>query len=70
MKLKLEQQQRERRRAMEERGEVHSPRWFQRERLATGATADSEENWEFTGKYWEIRENPEGFKMLDLDRLW
>ena len=68
MKLKLEQQQRERRRAMEERDEHHSPKWFKRDR--DGGNTDNDENWQFNDKYWEIRENPEGFKMLDLDRLW
>lgn len=53
-KVKLEEAQRERRRKMEERGEVHKPRWFTK--VAEGAEGD--EVWRLKGGkdgYWEER---------------
>ncbi|KAI0472841.1 Oxysterol-binding protein-domain-containing protein [Xylariaceae sp. FL0804] len=69
-KVALEEAQRERRRDLEQRGEVHRPRWFVRATTATaaaaeggggggGATApDGEELWRLRGGregYWEER---------------
>ncbi|KAK0728680.1 Oxysterol-binding protein-domain-containing protein [Lasiosphaeria miniovina] len=53
-KVRLEEAQRERRRALEERGEGHKPRWFAR--VAT--SQDGEEVWRLKGGkdgYWEER---------------
>ena len=59
-KLQLEQAQRERRIAKEQRGEEYRPRWF---------TPVGEDKWEFTGAYWEARSQSK-FRDMDLERLW
>ena len=60
MKLRLEQNQRERRQRMEEEGTEHRPRWFQR---------SSDDKWTFNGDYWKKREHG-GFQKLGLPQLW
>jgi hypothetical protein len=53
-KVKLEEAQRQRRKALEEKGEEHRPRWFHK--IATGQ--DGEEVWRLKGGkegYWEER---------------
>ena len=53
-KVKLEEAQRTRRRVMEERGEVHKPRWF----VKAENSPDGEEVWKIKGgkdSYWEER---------------
>ncbi|KAH8900990.1 hypothetical protein GQ53DRAFT_740147 [Thozetella sp. PMI_491] len=53
-KTKLEEAQRQRRRAMEERGEEHRPRWF----VKVDAGPDGDEVWRIKGGkdgYWEER---------------
>jgi hypothetical protein len=54
LKLQLEEAQRTRRRAMEERGEVHKPRWF----VKAEDSPEGEEVWKIKGGkdgYWEER---------------
>ena len=64
-KVKLEEAQRQRRRAMEERGEEHRPRWFVK--AATGQ--DGEEVWRLKGGkdgYWEERAKGTWSGVMDL----
>ena len=71
MKLKLEQNQRERRREMEEAGQAHEPRWFRRKRLGKSAITDEEEErWEFNGEYWDARKEGNWGKIAEADALW
>ncbi|AEO62270.1 uncharacterized protein THITE_2106257 [Thermothielavioides terrestris NRRL 8126] len=64
-KVKLEEAQRQRRRAMEERGEEHRPRWFVR--AATGP--DGDEVWRLKGGrdgYWEERARGTWTGVVDI----
>ncbi|KAJ8254475.1 hypothetical protein COCON_G00210870 [Conger conger] len=63
-KDELEEKQRERRRAMEKRGEQHIPRFFTKTVDGSGR-----EVWITKGNYWNIRENP-GFANTDNLDLW
>jgi len=60
-KLQLEQAQRERRLAKEQRGIQHQPKWFRK-------TNDGEK-WEFTGNYWAVRSQSK-FNEMEIERLW
>ena len=60
-KLQLEQAQRERRLAKEQRGIQHQPKWFRK-------TNDGEK-WEFTGTYWAVRSQSK-FNEMDIECLW
>ena len=64
MKLKLEQAQRERRVAMEGRGESHVARWFEKK-----VTQSSAEEWVTNDKYWVERKDP-GFSKKEFLKLW
>ncbi|AEO55874.1 hypothetical protein MYCTH_2300156 [Thermothelomyces thermophilus ATCC 42464] len=64
-KVKLEEAQRQRRRAMEERGEEYRPRWF----VKAETTQDGEEVWRLKGGkdgYWEERAKGSWTGVLDL----
>jgi oxysterol-binding protein-related protein 3/6/7 len=60
-KHRIEEMQRTRRRALEEKGpgSTHQPLWF----LLDTSTNSSKDDWVFTNQYWQKRENPE-FKNL------
>ncbi|XP_050730944.1 oxysterol-binding protein-related protein 3-like isoform X4 [Eriocheir sinensis] len=64
LKTQLEQQQRERRKQREEKGEEYVPMWFRREQID-----NNEESWVFTGEYWNKRKDP-GFVNMTFDKLW
>ena len=82
MKLKLEQNQRDRRAAMEEAGEKHVPKWFKLGQHDNREEADNEDysdrsksssnstgnkdRWVFTTDYWREREDP-GFTAMPTD---
>ncbi|KAL2023139.1 hypothetical protein VTK56DRAFT_3745 [Thermocarpiscus australiensis] len=64
-KVRLEEAQRQRRRAMEERGEEYKPRWFVK--VATGQ--DGEEVWRLRGGkegYWEERARGAWSGVVDI----
>ncbi|KAL2159116.1 hypothetical protein VTH06DRAFT_2875 [Thermothelomyces fergusii] len=64
-KVKLEEAQRQRRRAMEERGEEYRPRWF----VKAATNQDGEEVWRLKGGkdgYWEERAKGSWTGVLDL----
>ncbi|KAL2148369.1 hypothetical protein VTH82DRAFT_2289 [Thermothelomyces myriococcoides] len=64
-KVKLEEAQRQRRRAMEERGEEYRPRWF----VKAATNPDGEEVWRLKGGkdgYWEERAKGSWTGVLDL----
>ncbi|XP_064171286.1 oxysterol-binding protein-related protein 7-like isoform X2 [Anguilla rostrata] len=63
-KDELEEKQRERRRAMEKRGEKHIPRFFTKTLDESGR-----EVWVTNGTYWKIREQP-GFANTENLDLW
>ncbi|KAJ9156690.1 Oxysterol-binding protein [Pleurostoma richardsiae] len=66
-KVKLEEAQRRRRKALEERGEEHRPRWFVR--AAPAAGQDGEEVWKIKGGregYWEARERGQWSGVEDI----
>jgi hypothetical protein len=75
--VKLEEAQRQRRRALEERGEEHKPRWFVRA-TAAGATGNGagqdgggsgEEVWRLKGGkdgYWEERARGAWTGVVDI----
>ncbi|KAF8541240.1 Oxysterol-binding protein-domain-containing protein [Trichophaea hybrida] len=50
-KNRLEEKQRAKRRENEENGTHHEPRWFKK----VVCEISSEEYWEFTGEYWDMR---------------
>lgn len=52
-KVRLEEEQRARRREREEKGEVYKPRWFK----PVKSSITGEQYWEFSGEYWKAREN-------------
>ena len=61
-KLRLEEKQRAARRALHDRGEEWSPRWFSR-----GVDPETgEECWLFQGKYWESRADARWDNVADL----
>lgn len=65
-KVKLEEAQRTRRRAMEESGEMYKPRWFVR---ADNAREGEEEVWKIKGGkdgYWEERARGSWTGLVDL----
>lgn len=62
LKLQLEQNQRERRQAMEQAGQQHVPQWFVREDPKSA-------QWTFKEEYWNTKEDP-GFQDLQLMQLW
>lgn len=66
-KVQLEQAQRERRIANEQRGIAHEPKWFRR--TATPLDDEDGEKWEFANTYWDVRAQSK-FLDLNLDRLW
>ncbi|XP_044148624.1 oxysterol-binding protein-related protein 3 isoform X3 [Bufo gargarizans] len=59
-KQRIEQQQRERRRVLEENNLEHQPRFFRK---------SSDESWVTNGMYWQLRKDP-GFAKLDCPILW
>ncbi|XP_040289567.1 oxysterol-binding protein-related protein 3 isoform X3 [Bufo bufo] len=59
-KQRIEQQQRERRRVLEENNLEHQPRFFRK---------SSDESWVTNGTYWQLRKDP-GFAKLDCPILW
>lgn len=66
-KLQLEQAQRERRIANEQRGIKHEPRWF---RCTTSDIDEAEgEKWEFAHNYWDARAQSK-FRDMNIVRLW
>ena len=65
LKVKLEEAQRARRRATEERGEEHRPKWF----FKAGESPDGEEVWKIKGgkdSYWEERARGSWADVEDL----
>ena len=52
-KLRLEEDQRTRRREREEKNEAYVPRWFK----PAKSSITGEQYWEFSGEYWNVREN-------------
>ncbi|KAF8924666.1 Oxysterol-binding protein-domain-containing protein [Dissophora ornata] len=64
-KLRVEQRQRELRKAMEASGEAWKVRWF--ERAADQQTDDPEgETWRYKGGYWEARETGDWNEKITL----
>ncbi|KAL2132806.1 hypothetical protein VTI74DRAFT_3356 [Chaetomium olivicolor] len=64
-KVKLEEAQRQRRRAMEENGEEYKPRWF----VKATTSPDGEEVWRLKGGkdgYWEERARGQWTGVLDV----
>ncbi|XP_059093305.1 oxysterol-binding protein-related protein 3-like [Tigriopus californicus] len=59
LKLSLEQNQRDRRHEMEEKGQVHEPKWF----------TCPEDRWVFNGQYWDLREK-RLLKSISTQQLW
>ncbi|XP_076060040.1 oxysterol-binding protein-related protein 3-like isoform X3 [Oratosquilla oratoria] len=64
LKQQVEQQQRERRRKRDEEGREHTPYWFKQVLNDQG-----EEQWQFTGEYWNKRKDP-GFINMTFEQLW
>ncbi|XP_035704226.1 oxysterol-binding protein-related protein 6 isoform X2 [Folsomia candida] len=63
MKLQIEQMQRDRRKQREEENKPIVPSWF---RKSNNNSRSGDEQWEFTGEYWELRKN--GFRKIEP--LW
>ncbi|TRY88837.1 hypothetical protein DNTS_016927 [Danionella cerebrum] len=63
-KQRIEEQQRNRRKWMEENDIKHQPRFFRKE-----LDADLRERWVTNGSYWELRKDP-GFLRLENPQLW
>ncbi|KAG0349235.1 hypothetical protein BG004_000459 [Podila humilis] len=64
-KLRVEQKQRELRKAMESRGEAWNVRWF--EKIVDPQTEDPEgQTWRYKGGYWEAREKGDWGKEVEL----
>jgi len=61
-KLRLEAKQRKRRKEYEELNKAHAPRWFKKE-----FDPDiGEEDWKFTGEYWQCKQNRAWPGCLDI----
>ncbi|KKZ62107.1 hypothetical protein EMCG_03401 [[Emmonsia] crescens] len=72
LKAELEERQRERRKAMEERGEYWKPRWFVKVEGEGGGSAEDETVWKMrTGKdgYWEERGRGEWVGVVPVFKL-
>jgi len=65
LKLVIEQKQRDRRKKNEETNIHQEAIWFKKSRNNSG---NGEEQWEFTGAYWETRKT--GFKGVTIEPLW
>jgi len=65
MKLQIEQKQRDRRKQREEENNPIVPSWFKK---TNNNSRNGDEQWEFTGNYWELRKS--GFKNANLEPLW
>jgi hypothetical protein len=65
LKLSVEQTQRDSRKKRDEETNSFVPLWF---RKCTSNSRTGEDQWEFTGSYWENRKN--GFKNVNIESLW
>ncbi|XP_078712393.1 oxysterol-binding protein-related protein 6-like isoform X1 [Lampetra fluviatilis] len=63
-KLRIEEFQREKRRLMEDKNILYTPRFFRK-----NITHDSREEWLMNNTYWELRKDP-GFSKIDNPVLW
>nr|XP_032819738.1 oxysterol-binding protein-related protein 6-like isoform X5 [Petromyzon marinus] len=63
-KLRIEEFQREKRRLMEDKNILYTPRFFRK-----NITQDSREEWLMNNTYWELRKDP-GFSKIDNPILW
>jgi len=61
-KFRLEEKQRARRKDMTVKGEMHKARWFREYK----DQFSGEKSWEYSGGYWESRENNKWEKIIDM----
>ncbi|KAK4884344.1 hypothetical protein RN001_000615 [Aquatica leii] len=64
LKLQLENAQRERRKQRVAKNLQYSPFWF-----CQNSSAEAGEEWQYNGKYWDVRKNC-GFSEMQFEPLW